>query len=657
MIPKECKRLAEVDFPIAVVSKHAAREKSIRQGHPSTLHLWWARRPLAACRAMLLGLLLPDPCDRHCPDDFKEQARELLSRVQGIVGPKDEHLRGALLKFLGDFANWDLSADRIYLEVGRKLIKAAHDEETPLVMDSFAGGGSIPLEALRLGCETFAADLNPLACLILKLMLEDIPRYGPELAEEFRRVGVQIKEDAEKQLAEFYPGNPNGAKPIAYLWARTVRCEAPDCGAEIPIFKTAWLSKKEAKRARYFKESADGDCIALLMESTPKGGPIAFRITRGHGSETPRPGFAPLRATKASGNNSNAVCPCCSTVLKGDRVMAQLAAQHTGCDALFDNDGTRVGGAYLLAVIEGRLQASGKIFRLPTSRDYQGAWKAAQKAKSVTECNPTPQLNPVRPSPNARGLTAPTKYGAQTFADLFTARQRLAIVTLAKVIENRIVTQGALDSVSLAVLLALGRCVDQTSAHVRWIPSIEAIASSFPRQALQMVWDFVESIPIGDQSANYGAAIEWIRKVIDQQGRSDLKTGQVQQADARRLSLPDESADAYFTDPPYYDAVPYADLSDFFLGWLKTALPPSATNFMHLDEGDGLSPKTEECVWNQAHEVDGKPKDPAFFEASVGTAFAEGCRALKNDGMACVVFAHKTTEGWEALLNGLLKAG
>ena len=167
MIPKECKRLAEVDFPIAVVTKHAAREKSIRHGHPSTLHLWWARRPLAACRAMLLGLLLPDPCDPHCPVDFKLQARELLPRVVGRVGPKDIDLWQALLKFIGDFSNWDLSSDRTFLEVGRGLVKAAHPEETPLVVDPFAGGGSIPLEALRLGCEAFASDLNPVACLIL----------------------------------------------------------------------------------------------------------------------------------------------------------------------------------------------------------------------------------------------------------------------------------------------------------------------------------------------------------------------------------------------------------------------------------------------------------------------------------------------------------
>ena len=164
MIPKECKRLAEVDFPIAVVSKHAAREKSIRHGRPSTLHLWCARRPLAACRAMLLGLLLPDPCDEHCPEAFKTRARALLPRVLGEVGATDADLRRALLRLIGDFANWDLASNAQYLEVSRGLVQAVHPEEPPLVVDPFAGGGSIPLEALRLGCEAFASDLNPVAC-------------------------------------------------------------------------------------------------------------------------------------------------------------------------------------------------------------------------------------------------------------------------------------------------------------------------------------------------------------------------------------------------------------------------------------------------------------------------------------------------------------
>jgi putative DNA methylase len=139
VIPKSCKRLAAVDFPIAVVSAHSAREKSIRHGHPSTLHLWWARRPLAACRAMLLALLLPDPCDENCPAEFKDKARDLLAEVQGRPGPNDLDLRKELLRFIGDFSNWDLAANQPYLEVGRGLVKAAHGEETSLVVDPFAG--------------------------------------------------------------------------------------------------------------------------------------------------------------------------------------------------------------------------------------------------------------------------------------------------------------------------------------------------------------------------------------------------------------------------------------------------------------------------------------------------------------------------------------
>src|SRR5262245_50296648 len=244
MIPKECRRLAEVDFPIAVVSKHAAREKSIRHGHPSTLHLWWARRPLAACRAMLMALLLPDPADPKCPRGFRDKAATVLGRVTGQLAGVDVHelppegprlqerepigseiLRRAILAFIGDFANWDNAANPVYLTTGRELVRAAHPDETPLVVDPFAGGGSIPLEALRLGCDAFASDLNPVACLILKVLLEEIPRRGPELTAELRQVGAEVKKAAEKELGKFYPIDPDGAKPIAYLWARTVRCE------------------------------------------------------------------------------------------------------------------------------------------------------------------------------------------------------------------------------------------------------------------------------------------------------------------------------------------------------------------------------------------------------------------------------------------------
>ncbi|HSW64918.1 MAG TPA: DUF1156 domain-containing protein [Dissulfurispiraceae bacterium] len=331
MIPKECKRLAEVDFPIAVVSKHSAREKSIRHGHPSSLHLWWARRPLAACRAVLLALLLPDPCDEHCPGDFKNNARKALEGISGIP-EGDEGLQKALLTFIGDVANWDVANHPRWIGVARELVKAAHPEETPLVVDPFAGGGSIPLEALRLGCDTFASDLNPVACLILKVMLEDIPRHGHELAEELRRVATDIKEKAEKELAEFYPADPDGAKPIAYLWSRTVRCEAPNCGAEIPLVRSFWLCKNaRRKRALRYKVVR------------PRGQPprVEFEVFEPN-SEKEVPGATVARA-KATCLNRD-----CGAVLPPERVRAQLAEQHGGADVVFDAKGNRIGGAQIL---------------------------------------------------------------------------------------------------------------------------------------------------------------------------------------------------------------------------------------------------------------------------------------------------------------------
>ena len=335
MIPKECKRLAEVDFPIAVVSKEAIRERPIVHQHPQSLQQWWARRPLGACRAMLLALLLPDPGDPHCPEEFKGEARGFLPKVQGKVGPKDEDLQQALLKFIGDFSNWDLSSNQTYIEVGRGLVKAAHAEEAPLVVDPFAGGGSIPLEALRLGCETFASDLNPVACLMLKMMLEGIPRYGPDLAHELKHVGGRVKEAAENELAKFYPVDPDGAKPIAYLWARTVHCEAPNCGAEIPLMRSFWLCKKAIrKRALRYKIHPEGSKYA-----SPS---IEFQIFEPkNDSEVP-----PGTVTRAK-----ATCLCCGTVLSPDRVRAQLTNQRGGADVVFNEKGDRVGGPLLLSVV------------------------------------------------------------------------------------------------------------------------------------------------------------------------------------------------------------------------------------------------------------------------------------------------------------------
>ncbi|MFQ5902411.1 MAG: DUF1156 domain-containing protein [Candidatus Binatia bacterium] len=638
MIPKECKRLAEVDFPIAVVSRHAAREKSIRHGHPSTLHLWWARRPLGACRAVLLGLLLPDPCDEHCPQEFKTKARELLPSVQGNPGPRDVDLRGALLKFIGDFSAWELSGDGAYLEVARGLVKAANLEDTPLVVDPFAGGGSIPLEALRLDCETFASDLNPVACLILKVMLEDIPRHGALLAEELRRVGAEIKQAAEKELAEFYPPDPDGNKPIAYLWARTVRCEAPDCGAEIPLLRSLWLCKKaNRRRALRYKPLRQKD-------ETPR---LDFEIFE-PASEHEVPAGTVSRA--------KATCELCKAVLPPQRVRAQLAAQRGGADVLFnDNDkGKRIAGARLLAVVVLRPGERGRHYRLPKDRDYEAVWRALNRLKNMTT-EPLPSgLSPVPdealPPIGTLGFRV-QRYGMLKWGDLFTIRQKLALVTLARQI-GKIPNLHSLNVIGLL----LPKLAERLSSLVSWISSTQAPRGTFARQALPIVWDFLEMVPIMDQE-ELPELVEAMAKVCDVWAMSRPSIGEAEIADACGYPLPDESAFVWFTDPPYYDAIPYSDLSDFFYVWLKRAMPGHSLLYDPLNPQNPLTPKLQEIVQDETKQVNAHVKDRDFFERAMAKAFAEGRRVLKKDGIGCVVFAHKTTEGWEALLSGMIQGG
>lgn len=667
MIPKKCKRLAEVDFPIAEVSKHSAREKSIRHGHPSTLHLWWARRPLAACRAMLLCLLWPDPCDPYCPEGFKQKARQLLPKVQGQIGPTDEDLQKALLRFIGDFANWDLATNKIYLEISRAMVKAAHRDEIPLVVDPFAGGGSIPLEALRIGCEAFASDLNPVSCLILKVMLEDIPRRGPELAAELRRVGAEIKQKAEKELAELYPKDPDGTTPIAYLWARTVRCEAPNCGAEIPVFRSPWLCKRGASRARYFKEDDSGDCVVVLIEHSPIGGPVKLRIARGHGSEDAQPGFYRISGTKVPGNNSNVQCPCCQAVLSGTkrnpRVQYQLTSQKGGSRVVFDENGNRINGARILAIASIKPGGKKRRYRLATDDDYKALLRAQKLLSFIQKGEdqhgislvPNEGFHDTRPSPNSRGLSAVTRYGIHHFADLYNERQLVALAIMAKFVLR--LTENKENSKILSNLLALchSRVSDYCSAQSRWDPTQERNVNAFGRQALPMLWDYAELAPLMDCVGSWDSMLNGIIRVIEKTNVIN-STGTVENADATDLPLPSDSTTCFFTDPPYYDSVPYADLADFFYVWLKR-LHYDQTFMWNRFENSALTPKLKECVWNAAYIVNGKKKDPKFFEECITRAFREGRRVTREDGIGSIVFAHKTTKGWEALLSGLIQSG
>jgi putative DNA methylase len=643
VIPKDCKRLAEVDFPIAEVSRHAAREKSIRHGHPSTLHLWWARRPLASSRAVLLALLYPDPCDPLCPTEFKEQARKLLPQVGGCnPGTTDEDLRKALLKFIGDFANWDNASQRTYLEVSRALVKAAHGEEPPLVVDPFAGGGSIPLEALRLGCEAFASDLNPVACLILKVMLEDIPRHGPKLAEELRSAGAEIKRHAEKELGDLYPKDPDGGTPIAYLWARTVRCESPNCGAEIPLVRSLWLCKK-ASRRRALKHR-----VVHSKGEVPR---VEFEVFEPE-AEADVPAGTVTRA--------KATCLACGAVLAPQRVRAQLVVQRGGANVILDRQGRRTGGALLLAIITSVPGEAGRRYRVADMRDYGPISVATKRLESICSKKAA-----------ARGLTAvpdeavvqtrvaknsPFRfhlYGFESFGSVSTIRQQLYLATLAQLVRASQSSSSSRDCLSILV----SRIANASTSLCRWHNSGEKLEGMFSRQAVSMVWDFCEGAPFSGATGGLTGAFDWVLAVVDNIAGLSLKPGQALQVDAAESVLSDLTAQVWFTDPPYYDAVSYADLSDFFFAWLKrTAQDPSRLQDAD-DAGNPLTPKAKEIIQDDSKTVDGRPKDRAFFEESMGKTFVEGRRVLCEEGIGSVVFAHKTTEGWEALLSGMIRGG
>lgn len=643
MIPRDCKRLAEIDFPIAEVSKHAVREKSIRHGHPGTLHLWWARRPLASSRSILIAALLPDPADELCPREFKEEARRLLRTVGGCnPGTSDQELRKALLKFIGNFANWDLASKPLYIQVSRDLVAAAHDGERPLVVDPFAGGGSIPLEALRIGCDAFASDLNPVACLILKVLLEDIPRKGPMLAGQVRDIGAALTSEVRSQLSELYPPDPDGATPIAYLWVRTVRCESPNCGAEIPLMRSRWLCKK---RSRY-------RAIRMNVSKRPGGPPeIAFEI------------FEPTSDAEVLGGTitqAKATCVCCGTVLAPDRVRSQLVAQRGGADVALDSSGKRVGGARMAAVVTLRANEAGRHYRLATDRDYAGVQKARSRLNQIVEewkRNGGQSVCPVpdEPLPVMSGTFNAPIYGMTQWGDLFTSRQKVTHVIATRTIA------GVADRAAAEVLgLCYGHVVTRGSSLSVWRfqADQEKVESVFSRQALPMVWDFAESVPTSGSTGSLDDSIEVVARMIDALEGVGLRPGQVELADAPELGLPDASASLYFTDPPYYFAVPYADLSDFFFVWLKRALPSHKLMRDPFASSNPLTPKDRElCEMAHWDQVRYQNKDRAFFEQGMARSFAEGRRVLRDDGAGSVVFAHKTTEGWEALLSGMIQGG
>jgi putative DNA methylase len=660
------KRLIEVDLPIKRISAHARREKSIRHGHISTLHIWWARRPLAACRAVICAALWPDPADRLCPQSFRDAAArtiqtfvqkavpdvklrntcseeslvrwEALTKESEPLNPRDDAhlniLRFALLDFIADFANWDNSTVPEYLETARALTQAAHEGlggepgTRPLVVDPFAGGGSIPLEALRVGADAFASDLNPVAVLLNKVVLEYIPKYGQKLADEVRKWGQWIKEEAEKDLAAFYPRDPDGAHPIAYLWARTITCEGPGCGAEVPLMRSLWLAKK-GKRA-----------IALQIVPRPRAKRVEFEILQN--AKVKNVGEGTVR-------RGSATCPVCAFTTPVASVRRQLKERRGGA-----------ADARLFCVVTTRGEGPGRFYRLPTDKDLRAVQKAGQELeRRKRDHNGSLNLVPEEEISlnEIRRISVPI-YGMTRWGDLFSPRQSLALSTLYRLVgeAGRSIEGDHADGLARAVqtclALAADRVADLANSLCGWKLDVQCPTHLFARQAIPMVWDFSESVCLSESSGSWSVMTGRFAEILSSIG-SDWRTGEVQQANAAKHPLPDHVAQALVTDPPYYDAVPYAYLSDFFYVWLRRCL---------LDvHGELLSekqvPKDTEIVVDRPHELSNSIKDSAFYERELTKAFADGMRILLPSGIGVIVFASKTTASWEAILQAVVDAG
>lgn len=635
-----CKRLIEVDLPIKRISEHARHEKSIRHGHISTLHIWWARRPLAACRAVICAALWPDPVDPLCPAKFKTEAARLMREFRDLRGGQVRNwnesleLRQTLLDFIADFANGENAIIKDYLEISDKLTKCAHEAlggETgtrPLVVDLFAGGGAIPLEALRVGADVFASDLNPIPVLLNKIILGYIPQYGQRLPDEVRKWAEWIKTEFKKEFDNYYLDCSVAESPIAFLWARTIRCEGPNCGVEIPLIRSLWLAHK-GKRST---------AVRLIPNLDKKR--IEFEIIKNVVEKDIGPGTV---------KRSAAVCPLCGYTTSAQKVRDQFKGRSGGA-----ND------ARLYCVVTTRSNQQGRFYRLPNESDFK-AFKQSKVELKKKQDDMIDGLSiiPNEELPYLRSIFNIHLLDVNRWGDLFNSRQALAISTLVKLVRivgDKIKKEhdgNFAHAVQTCLAIAVSKSTDMNNSLCTWRATSECVDHLFARQAMGITWDYAEAVLTGDSTGSWESmftrSIEGLESAIfDNKG-----CAQVGKCSAVSHPLPDHSAHAFVTDPPYYDAVPYADLSDFFYVWLRRMIGCNELEFFK----DTLTPKEGEIVQLAERNPKYSYKTHEYFETLMTQAMSEGRRILSLGGIGIVVFAHKSTSGWEAQLEAMIRGG
>lgn len=742
---KDVSRLIEHAFPLKQASLDSVHEKNVRHGHISTLHIWPARRPLAACRAALIATLLPDP-------GTPEKRKELCEKIGGRVVKKIERKKmpnGEIVErekeiTEGGILHWKRETEnKEDLEWFRREIRKAYGGRAPKVLDPFAGGGAIPLEAMRLGCEATASDINPVAWFILKCTLEYPQKLAGEthplpdfilqnedfmnafykahphltgrtkqtkkqkkefaqdlflkdkadsgrapktdLAWHVRAWGQWVLNHARRELARFYPtyadfepldlknpkpyekqpmrlvplkddGTPDVdslnddfskeylaekrnprwvAKPtVAYLWARTVTCK--NCRATIPLLKTRWLCKKEKKRVLLTTEpNAENTGVVFGIDANVpvKGGNTAQR--REHDK----------RISAGTMSQSGARCPCCLTIMtRAD-------------DIRLEGLSGRLGTIMSVVVVDGQ---HGKEYRLPLSHETQLLEKIEKVLDDVYRDIPF-GLPKEKVTEDAKGSTWCVRFGFGEFRSLFTPRQLLALGILLKVCRS-IEAGPWTEEIRATLSCVISKMLDYGNVNTSWYSQNEQISHLFKRFALPLLWDFSETSPIGGASGSWVSMLNSVCKSMDSAVAlpDPLERPTLDRKSAGSLSLAD--VDLVLTDPPYYDAISYAAVMDFFYVWHRRALHGLCLSMDDAFTGE-LCPKWDhdkndgELIDDAKRFGDNREKSKSVYENGMARVFGVCNTALKPDGRMVIVFANKQPDAWETLVSATIKAG
>ena len=632
-------KLIEVALPLAAINAEAAREKSIRHGHPSTLHLWWARRPLAATRAVIWASLVDDPSGDPTLSAAEQQAE-----------------RDRLFEILKRLVKWENSNNADVLAEARAEIDRCYPSGPPKILDPFAGGGAIPLEAQRLGLTALAGDLNPVAVLINKAMIETPPRFAgmppvhPDidkalttwqraqgLAADVEAYGRWMRDEAQRRIGHLYPDatGPNGEKltPIAWIWARTVESPDPSWSGHVPLVASWTLAKRPGKPNVWIEPIIDRNNQTISYEI--------------------REGGEPSRDRTCSGNDG--ICVATGAAISLDYIRTEAKAGRMGMNLM-------------TVVAEGK---RGRTYCEPGHNHLQA---------SLCE---EPEWTPVLPLPHMARSISIQIYGLDEWWKLFTTRQLTVLTTFSDLLGEvaRQVREDAIaagvaadatrlrdggdgaaaytDAVATYLAFVIDKCADYWSTICTWSNSGGFIRGTFGRQGIQMTWDFAECNPFSSSTGNWMAMVNWVVKAIKHLPASGTNGAALQQ-DARER-VRGSVGTVISTDPPYYDNVTYSEASDFFYVWLRRNLSevwPEECSTL-------LTPKSQEMVANR-YQHGSKKAAEHHFQLCMAQFMAQVAKKQPDSVPATIYYAYKAQEtkdgevkatGWDTFLQAVVDAG